>query len=190
MLHIITALYRPELLEKMYKSIPKEKDICWHISKSKHTPELTYKFIEEDERVILHEVDCPDIESWTKRQTCLDEITKGYFCFLDDDTKFHENLYKEYRKIRETKFVGMLVGKQENKHGKTRLATTYPRFCQIDIGNVIAHSACNKHVEFPAKVESRTSARDYQYWRDVAKHYTKDNVKIIKRVISVYNALR
>ena len=189
MLHIITASYRPELLDEMYKTIPKEKDVKWHIAKSNQTPPINNSFIETD-GVVLYEVDCPDIESWTKRQTCLDEITSGYFCFLDDDTVFHENLYKEYQKIKENKFVGMLIGKQENKHGKIRLAASYPRFCQIDIGNVIAHSKCNKHIEFPVKLESRTSARDYQYWRDVAKYYTRDNIRIIKRVISVYNALR
>jgi hypothetical protein len=34
MLHIVTALYRPELLDKIYKSIPKHKDIRWHVAKS------------------------------------------------------------------------------------------------------------------------------------------------------------
>lgn len=190
MLHIVTALYRPKLLKDIYKSIPKHKDIRWHIGKSSRKPDLEYDFIKEDSRVKLYNIDCPDMESWTKRQACLDEITSGYFCFVDDDTVFHKNLYKEYLKLKQNKFVGMLIGKQENKHSKIRLAGSYPRFCQIDIGNVIAHSKCNKHIEFPAKLESRTSARDYQYWRDVAKYYTRDNIRIIKRVISVYNALR
>jgi hypothetical protein len=190
MLHIVTALYRPELLDKIYKSIPKHKDIRWHVAKSNERISLQYDFIYEDDRVILYNVDCSDVESWTKRQTCLDQINKGYFCFLDDDTVFHENMYKEYQKLKEEGYVGMLVGKQENSKGKIRLGANLPRFCQIDIGNVIAHSKCNKHIEFPVKVESRTSARDYQYWRDVFKYYTRNNTRLVKRVISVYNALK
>lgn len=187
MLHIVTALYRPKLLKDIHKSLPDASDITWHIGVSLDK-ELDY--IPDDVRVKIYKIDCPDVESWTKRQVCLDSIKEGYYCFLDDDTVFHNNLYKEYKKLKQEGFVGMFIGKQENKNGKIRLAATYPKFCQIDIGNVISHSECIEHIKFPVKLEGRVSARDYQYWRDVFNYYTIKNTKIIKRVISTYNGLR
>ena len=57
MLHIVTPLYRYELLEKVYRSIPKHADIVWHIAKTSRREQLTNSFITEDSRIRLYEID-------------------------------------------------------------------------------------------------------------------------------------
>ena len=49
-LHIITPLYRFDLLEKVYNSILINDDIIWHISKSKYREDLNYDFLKNDKR--------------------------------------------------------------------------------------------------------------------------------------------
>ena len=58
-LHIITALYRFEYLEKIYDSINVNDDLIWHISKSNKREDLTNDFIktETDGRVRITKVE-------------------------------------------------------------------------------------------------------------------------------------
>ena len=51
-LHIITPLYRFNLLEEVYNSILMNDDIIWHISKSNKREELDYDFLKKDKRII------------------------------------------------------------------------------------------------------------------------------------------
>ena len=94
MLHIITPIYRFNLLEQVYNSILMNDDITWHISKSNKREELDYDFLKKDNRVRLYNVDCEDEEAFKKRQYVLEKIDSGYFCFLDDDIQmFGWNMY-------------------------------------------------------------------------------------------------
>jgi len=188
MLHIVTALYRPKLLKKMYKSLPDEQDITWHIGVSIEAEE-SLSYIPNDIRVHPYIINCKDTESWTKRQVCLEHVTDGYYCFLDDDTSFHDQLYQEYKLLRSSDYKGMAIGGQVKKDGSRRLKAKTPMFCQIDIGNVICHHSANSHVKFPSVLKSTPSARDYEYWRDVYEFYNNEAL-LINKPISVYNNLR
>jgi hypothetical protein len=187
MLHIVTALYRPKLLKKIYKSLPDKQDITWHIGVSIEA-EKNLKYIPSDIRAHLYIINCEDKESWTKRQACLERISDGYYCFLDDDTTFHDEMYEQYKILRSSDYKGMAIGEQLKKDGTRRLRATTPKFCQIDIGNVICHHSANNHVKFPSVLNSRPSARDYEYWRDVYEFYNNEAL-LINKPISVYNNL-
>ena len=67
MLHIITPLYRFDLLENVYNSILGNNDITWHISKSSKREELDYNFLKKDKRIKIYNVDCEDSDT-TKKQ--------------------------------------------------------------------------------------------------------------------------
>jgi hypothetical protein len=115
MIHIVTPLYRFENLEHIYNSIYDKDDIVWHISKSNRREDLNFDFIKSDKRIKLYNVDCNDNEIGKKRSFALQNISGGYFCLLDDDTIFHENMYMKYKEFQEKNFIGMLVGDQLNK---------------------------------------------------------------------------
>ena len=85
-------------------------DITWHISKSIYREELN--FIKNDNRIKIYNINCEDFEIGKKRDYALKNIKNGYFCFLDDDTIFHENMYMKYKECEEENFIGMLVGQQ------------------------------------------------------------------------------
>ena len=101
MLHIITPLYRPTNLPKVYASIFKNDDIIWHISKSSKVPDPEYDFLKNDKQIKLYNVDCEDSDTTSKRNFVLEKIKTGYFCFLDDDTILHENIYIKYLECKE-----------------------------------------------------------------------------------------
>jgi hypothetical protein len=172
----------------MYESLPDAQDITWHIGISIEA-EDSASYIPNDIRVHPYIINCKDKESWTKRQVCLEYVTDGYYCFLDDDTTFYDQLYQEYKLLRSSKYKGMVIGEQVKKDGTKRLKANVPMFCQIDIGNVICHHSANKHVKFPSVLKSTPSARDYEYWRDVYEFYNNEAL-LIKKSISVYNNLR
>jgi hypothetical protein len=66
MLHIVTALYRPENLLEIYNSIPSHEDIVWHIAKSDKTEKIKVQEILLDKRIQIYEVDCLDNEIYLK----------------------------------------------------------------------------------------------------------------------------
>ena len=105
MLHIITPLYRFDLIERVYGSIFRNDDITWHISYSikRELPDLP--FLKNNNQIKIYPVDCEDSDTTSKRNTILSKIKDGYFCFLDDDTIFHENMYMKYLECTEHNFI-------------------------------------------------------------------------------------
>ena len=188
MLHIITPLYRFENLENVYNSIYMDNDIIWHISKSKKREDLTNDFIKTDKRIRLYNVDCEDTDTTSKRNVVLETINDGYFCFLDDDTIFHENMYLKYRECLENRFIGMMVGEQTDWDGKLRLIASYPKYGRIDTGNVIAHHSCLTDCKWPKTHTPKVNQKDFLFWESVYNYYGK-KCAIWNKPISYYNQI-
>jgi len=91
MLHIITPLYRFELIEKVYSSIPINDDVIWHISYSSKRELPNLPFLTKNKQIRIYPVDCEDNDTPSKRNEILNQIKDGYFCFLDDDTTIYKN---------------------------------------------------------------------------------------------------
>ena len=188
MLHIITPLYRFENLENVYNSIYMDNDIIWHISKSNKREDLTNDFIKTDKRIRLYNVDCEDTDTTSKRNVVLETINDGYFCFLDDDTIFHENMYLKYRECLENRFIGMMVGEQTDWDGKLRLIASYPKYGRIDTGNVIAHHSCLTDCKWPKTHTPKVNQKDFLFWESVYNYYGK-KCAIWNKPISYYNQI-
>jgi len=187
-LHIITALYRFENLDKIYNSIFMNDDIVWHISKSDKREDLDFDFIKKDNRIKIYNVGCEDSDTTSKRNQVLQVINDGYFCFLDDDTIFHENMYFKYRECLENNFIGMLVGEQVDWKGKLRLIAHYPKYGRIDTGNVIAHHSCLKECRWPETYIPNVNQKDSLFWESVYNFYDK-KCGILNKTISYYNQI-
>jgi hypothetical protein len=188
-LHIITALYRFEYLEKVYNSINMDSDIVWHIAKSNRREDLDYAFLKEDKRIRLYNVDCEDDGvAGKKRASALENVKDGYFCFLDDDTLFHENMYIKYRECMENNFKGMLVGNQVDWDGGIRLVAHHPVFHKIDVGNVLCHHGCLSVCKWPTYDVDKRYNKDYIFWRLVYEHYSQ-KCELTNTTISYYNML-
>jgi hypothetical protein len=187
-LHIITALYRFENLEKIHNSIYMNDDIVWHISKSNEREDLTNNFIKTDKRVKVYNVECEDSDTTSKRNVVLETIKDGYFCFLDDDTIFHENMYIKYRECVENSFVGILVGEQLDWDGKLRLIAHFPKYCRIDTGNVLAHHSCLETCRWPDTHIPKVNEKDSIFWESVYDYYGK-KCAIWNQPISYYNQI-
>lgn len=188
MLHIITPLYRFDLLGDVYNSIPKHSDITWHVSKSKDREDLTYDFIKNDKRIKIYNVDCTDTEPFKKRQHVLEKINLGYFCFLDDDTIFHPNMYTKYQQCMENNFIGMIVGQQYGHGDKLRLVASPPIMCRIDTGNVIAHAICLTKCKWPSTHIKGVNEKDFLFWDSVYKFFG-NKCGLWNSPISYYNIL-
>jgi len=188
MLHIITPLYRFNLLEQVYNSILMNDDITWHISKSNKREELDYDFLKKDKRIKLYNIDCDDNEIYKKRNVVFDNIKDGYFCLLDDDTIFHENMYIKYLECTEHNFRGMLVGEQIDKDGKLRLIASKPVFGRIDTGNVLSHHSCLSECKWPKEHIPGVNQKDFLFWDSVFEFYGK-KCAIWNQPISYYNQL-
>jgi hypothetical protein len=188
MLHIITPLYRFENLELIYNSIFMDDDITWHISKSNKREDLINDFIKNDKRIKVYNVDCYDDETYKKRQVVLENIKTGYFCFLDDDTLFHENMYYKYRECKEQNFIGMLVGQQIDIDGGLRIIASYPVYCHIDVGNVLSHTNSLTKCKWPSSHTPNVSQKDFLFWDSVYTFYGK-KCAIWNQPISYYNKL-
>lgn len=187
-LHIITILYRFENLEQIYNSILMDEDIVWHISKSSKREDLDNDFIKQDKRIKFYNVDCEDNDTTSKRNVILETIKDGYFCFLDDDTLFHENMYLKYRECVENRFVGMLIGEQLDWDGKLRLIASYPQYMRIDTGNVISHHSCLKTCRWPDTHIPKVNQKDSLFWESVYEYYGK-KCAIWNGPISYYNQI-
>jgi hypothetical protein len=184
MLHIITPLYRFENLELIYNSILMNDDITWHISKSNEREDISLDFINKDKRIKIYNTNYKDIQVGKKRDFALKNIKNGYFCFLDDDTLFHENMYLKYIECKEENFIGMLVGEQI-ENDKIRIIASKPIINYIDVGNVISHSSCLSRCKWP---EIPHVANDYVFWNSVYEFYGK-KCAIWNQPISYYNKL-
>lgn len=187
-LHIITALYKFENLDTIYNSIFMDEDIVWHISKSNKREDITNDFIKTDKRVKVYNVDCNDTDTTSKRNAVLETIKDGYFCFLDDDTIFHENMYNKYRECLENRFIGMLVGEQTDWDGELRLIAHYPQFGFIDTGNVLAHHSCLETCKWPDTFIPKITQKDSIFWESVYDYYGK-KCAIWNKPISYYNQI-
>jgi hypothetical protein len=188
MLHIITPTYRFELLGKIYNSICTNDDIRWHIAKSDRREDLGYPFIHHDKRITLYNVDCEDNEIYKKRNAVLEQITDGYFCFLDDDTIFHKNMYTQYSNYLARGFKGMLIGQQLKADGSLRLLAKRPAFCHIDTGNVLSYHSCLKEVQWPQTHIPGVNHKDFLFWDAVYNFYDK-KCELVHQPISHYNKL-
>ena len=188
-LHIITALYRFEYLEDIYNSIYMDNDIVWHISKSNKREDLTNDFIKTDKRIRLYNVDCEDTDTTSKRNAALQTIKDGYFCFLDDDTIFHDNMYMKFCECLSENFVGMIIDQQLTKDGKLRLKPHFPKYCVIDTGNVIAHYSCLNECRWPKTYINGVNQKDFLFWDSVFNFYGK-KCGLWNQPISHYNKLR
>lgn len=189
MLHIITPLYRPTNLPKVYASIFKSDDIIWHISKSSKVPDPEYDFLKNDKQVKLYNVDCEDSDTTSKRNFVLEKIKTGYFCFLDDDTILHENMYIKYLECKEHNFIGMIVGEQTDNDGKLRLIASKPVYCRIDTGNVITHHKCLEVCKWPTNYQPGVNQKDFLFWESVYNYYG-NKCGIWNQPISYYNKLK
>jgi hypothetical protein len=189
MLHIITPLYRYENLPRAYSSIVRNADITWHISKTSRNPDPSYDFIKSDKRIKLYNVDCDDTDTTLKRNAVLETINDGYFCFLDDDTVLHRNMYMKYRKCCSSNFKGMIIGTQLNSHGRLRLRASFPVWGKIDTGNVLSHHECLTVCRWPSEHQPGINHKDFLFWDSVYNYYDKQ-CHIWNRPISFYNMLR
>ncbi len=116
-------------------------------------------------------------------------VLEDDFCFLDDDTTFHENMYMKYLDCTEEKFVGMLVGEQIFSSGKLRLVASKPVFTKIDTGNVISHHSCLTECTWPETFIYKVNQRDFLFWESVYNYYGM-KCAIWNSPISYYNKLR
>jgi hypothetical protein len=188
MLHIVTSLYYTEYLESVYNSIYMDPDIRWHIGKSKEQEMPTNSFLKSDKRIIVYDVDCANTEPHKKRNAALDNIKDGYFCFLDDDTIFHENMYLKYRQSMENNFVGMLVGEQLDPKGNLRLIASKPVYERIDTGNVLSHHSSLQNVRWVGSHIEGVNSVDFLFWNEVYEFFGK-KCAISNTPISHYNKL-
>ena len=182
MLHIVTPLYRYELLEKVYRSIPKHADIVWHIAKTSRREQLTNSFITEDSRIRLYEIDCADNDMVTKRNVAFSNIQDGYFYLLDDDTVFMNSLYEVHQDYSRVGWVGIVIGHNNLLRAHYPiLKSTQPRF---DAGMVLSHHSVLRSV---AWAWHPTLSRDFYFWNRCFEFFGKDATVLIDKTISNYN---
>jgi hypothetical protein len=185
-LHIITPLFRYENLIDVYNSLKDYENIIWHVSKSNKITKTIDDIILSDPRIKIYNVDCEDNEPFKKRIEVLNNIQNGYFCFLDDDTIFHENMYKLFQEKSNENFVGMVVGRQLSKNGKLRLDAQIPKLFRIDVGNVLSHTLCLNLVKWP--IDDKCP-RDGVFWKNVYIYYNRE-CQLVYETISNYNFLK
>jgi hypothetical protein len=188
MLHIITPLYLTQYLDNVYYSINADPDITWHISKTTKMELPNHEFLKNDKRIKLYEVDCEETEVYKKRNIVLESIKDGYFCFLDDDTTFHENMYVKYIKSKEQNFVGMLIGNQLMPNGSTRIVASKPAHLKIDTGNVLSHHSPLSEVRWPSSHTEGVNNKDSIFWTDVYNFFGQ-KCYLTNTPISHYNKL-
>ena len=186
MLHIITLLYRFENFEQLCFSIPEKNNITWHIviSNRRTIPsnitESTFK------NLIIHIVDLNDDDFVSKRNIVFEKINDGYFFLLDDDTKFLNSCYEEYKKYHNLGFKGMIVGIQQTVFSKNKPNYPYtnPKNNLLDTGSVIAYFEVLKHVKWEW---TNDYYRDRFFWANCARYFGENRIINCNKVISYYN---
>lgn len=184
MLHLVTPLFRYELLEQVYRSVPPHDDIVWHIAKTSRRGPLDHPFVASDPRIRLYDIDCDDADIVTKRNTVFDAITEGYFYLLDDDTICLDEMYRVYREYRAAGFVGMIVG--GTNMNRARTPSLDPARNRIDTGAVICHHSVLGHVRW---AWSARYARDRLFWSRCFAHFGPERTVVLNRTIAAYNHL-
>ena len=184
MLHIVTPVFRYELLDRVYQSIPPHDDIVWHLAKTSRRPALDQGWLRRDARIRLYEIDCDDADIVRKRNTMFEQITDGYFFLLDDDTVCVDAMYDVYRGFSAAGFVGMIVG--GNNLGRAVRPSLDPVFNRVDTGCVICHHSVLKVVTWEWTTRY---ARDRYFWSRCFRYFGDDGTVVVDRTISAYNAL-
>jgi len=182
MLHIVTPLFRYDLLEDVYRTIPAHDDITWHIAKTSRRPRLEQAFLRSDPRIRLYEVDCLDTDIVTKRNTMFDRVTDGYFFLLDDDTICLEEMYDVYREYSASNFVGMIVGRSNLR--RAAMPSQDPEENRLDTGTVICHHSVLAEVRWEW---SATHSRDWCFWSRCFVYFGPARTVVVNRTISKYN---
>jgi len=182
MLHIITRAYRFDLLFNIYSSLPKVDDIHWHICKSNQREDIEHEFLKKP-FISIYNIDCLDSDRTAKTNYCFNQIHDGYFCLVDDDTIFHEHMYRVYQMCSERNYVGMVIGEQLDSDGKVKLKAQAPVAGKIDTGQCLAHSSCLSSIKWP---DAKTLLRDFMFWDSVYNFFNKICV-YANRPISWYN---
>lgn len=186
MLHIITPLYRFELIDIVYNTIPNFPDIKWHISISQRRKLPNNSFFSNDNRVEVYYLDCEDNDMVTKRNKIFENIKDGYFYLLDDDTKFLEEVYNVYKVYSIMNFQGMIIGKQFRRmfNGVAKRPFSNPQSNNIDTGMVIAHHSVLRHVKWEWTQEF---SRDCFFWANCYIYFKDENTVRVNQYISHYN---
>ena len=187
-LHILTITSRFNLLCDVWSSMCDFNEIIWHIGKSKDR--LFDVELPIDDRIILYDIPVSDNDTSGKMNFLFNEVKKlsGYFCILDDDTLFSTEMYDVY-KLYKNSNIGMVIGKQIDKNGITRLQPTLPVECAIDTGNVMCNVDILNHIKWPGKHWDSNYHVDFEFWNVVYKYYGIKRVDIVMNSISIYNAL-
>ena len=170
------------MLQNIYSSLPKVSDIHWHICKSNQREDMDHEFLKEP-HISVYSIDCPDTDRTAKTNYCFDQIKDGYFCLVDDDTIFHEHMYRVYKMCFERNFVGMVIGEQLHADGTLRLKAQAPVKGGIDTGQCLAHSSVLKEVKWPS---INTLLRDFIFWCQAYNYFNKSCI-CANRPISWYN---
>lgn len=188
MFHIITIQSRIKFLEEIYRTIPQNDDIMWHIAKSRHTAPLKGNFC-TDKRVKIYEVDCLDSDPVGKINHVFDHISEGFFFVLDDDTIFLESAYKVYKKYCVGTFKGMVVGQQKYANNaflfrnRCKISAD-PGVSAVDTGMVICHHSILEHLRWKTE---KYYGDDQRFWSACYAHFGQAKVIRAKEVISYYN---
>jgi hypothetical protein len=186
LLHIITLLYRFENFEQLCASIPEKNDITWHVVISnrrtipRNITESTFH------NLIIHIVDFNDDDFVSKRNVVFEKINNGYFFLLDDDTKYFNSCYDEYRKYYNLEFKGMIVGIQQEYFYKRKPHYPYtnPKNNLLDTGSVISYFEVLKHVKWEW---TKDYSRDCFFWANCARYFGENRIINCNKVISYYN---
>lgn len=184
MLHIVTPLYRYELLDRVHQSLPPYDDVVWHLAKSARRPPIPHAGVLADPRVRIHEVDCDDTDIVAKRNAAFAAITDGYFYLLDDDTICVDELYRVYREHRDAGFEGLIVG--GSNLNRARTPSTDPLLNRLDTGSALCFHAVLRHVSWAWSAEF---ARDRLFWSRCFAFYGPERTVVLNRTIAAYNHL-
>ena len=184
MLHIVTPLYRYDLLERVHRSLPPHDDVVWHLAKSARRPPLDQDAVLRDRRVRVHEIECDDTDIVAKRNAAFAHVTDGYFYLLDDDTICVDEMYRVYREYSDAGFEGMIVG--GSNLNRARRPSIDPALNRLDTGAVICFHAVLRHVSWAWSAEY---ARDRLFWSRCFAFYGPERTVVLDRTIAAYNHL-
>ena len=194
-LNILTVLWRTELLEKQYETIPKKEDVNWILCKTNLWNNNIPDYIKnsKDVNVIICNVNIDknkeDITDFVlKINEGIKKVEDGFFCILDDDNKIHEKTYETYEEYKNKNYK-MIIGKQIRRNGAIKLEANYPVFSKIDMGNVICTTNVFKKINFNC-VNTKVRAYDWQFWLACFKEMEKENVLLLNQICFYYNGLR
>lgn len=186
--HICTMSSRPQFLQQIYDTIPKEQDIVWHICKSRYTNKLEGEYL-SDSRVRVYEIECEDTNTPCKMNYIFHKIIESgvdsYFCIQDDDSHFLQEMYNVFQQYKQKQFL--VIGRQIDKDGVTRLQPTLPYKCAIDTGSFLCHSSVLVKEQWPNRHWDSEFYADFDFIDRVYRQFGITRTDLVDRAISVYN---